>query len=348
MKPHNLARLVFSLLLLAAAALASAQNAPQDPVVARLGDRTVTASEFDMRFELVLRTLLARQGVPYSPEMKAQFAALQPQVLEQEAARLALLDAADKRGLKVTDEEVASAVDQAKSGFDTPEAFDKALAAAGYGDEDTFRKSVREDLAVQKVIQALAADIDVTDADVQAEYEAHPEQFQVPEQVCARHILVDTEAEAKDIKQALADGGDFQALAKEKSTDPGSASRGGDLGCFSKGQMVPPFEEAAFGAKEGVVVGPVQSQFGYHLILVYDHKEAGTVPLEQVKGQIKSQLQNQQLQAKVQELRDGSGVEVFPENLPQPAAPDTGAPSGGAQTGGAQTGGAQVGGAAEE
>jgi len=88
----------------------------------------------------------------------------------------------------------------------------------------------------------------------------------------------------------LEDGGDFAKLAKENSQDPDSATKGGDLGCLGKGETVPDFEKAAFGAEQGEIVGPVQTQFGYHLLEVTDIKPKQTRSLDDVESQIRSQL----------------------------------------------------------
>src|SRR5690606_7266707 len=100
----------------------------------------------------------------------------------------------------------------------------------------------------------------------------------------------------------LDDGADFEALAKEHSVDITSAKKGGDLGYFTRGQMVPPFEEAAFSLPIGQVSDVVETQFGFHLVKVDDHKEARTVPLEEVREQIVSALENQKAADKTDAL----------------------------------------------
>jgi parvulin-like peptidyl-prolyl isomerase len=88
----------------------------------------------------------------------------------------------------------------------------------------------------------------------------------------------------------LSKGGDFAKLAKENSQDPGSAANGGDLGCLGTGETVPEFEQAAFGAEQGEIVGPVQTEFGYHILQVTDVKSEQTRSLQEVESQIRSQL----------------------------------------------------------
>jgi peptidyl-prolyl cis-trans isomerase D len=143
--------------------------------------------------------------------------------------------------------------------------------------------------------------IEVAAADVQAYYDQHPDEFKVEEQVHARHILLrvddrrsDEEARAQlaAIRRRIEGGEDFAAVAREVSEDPGSKDRGGDLGFFGRGQMVPEFEQAAFDAQPGQLVGPIHSGLGYHLIEVLAHRQGGEKPFAEVEAQIRFRLQN--------------------------------------------------------
>lgn len=123
----------------------------------------------------------------------------------------------------------------------------------------------------------------VTDKDIKDYYEAHNKEFISNSQVRASHILVKTEDEAKKILEQVKKGGDFAAIAREKSIDSGSAKNGGDLDFFSRGQMVPEFEKVAFNLKKGEIGGPIRTQFGYHIIKVTDRKEGKPVEFEKIK-----------------------------------------------------------------
>lgn len=310
-------RLRITLLLLAFAALAAfglAQD--EDPVVIQLGEKTETLSEFETRFNITLRGLAAQQGMVVDEAMMAQFAALKPQFLEQRATELVLLTEAEARGLSVPEEEVETQVSNFRDSFESEEEFQQILEQAGFGDEETLREVIRESLLVRQVVEDIQANIEVSDEAVQAFYEENQAQFQTPEQVCARHILLETEEEAQAVITELEGGAEFATLADERST---GTAPGGDLGCFGQGQMVPPFEEAAFAAEVDAVVGPVETDFGFHVIKVYERQEAGAVPLEQVEPQIRAQLAQQQVATVIDQLRAESGVQTFPENLPTPA-----------------------------
>jgi peptidyl-prolyl cis-trans isomerase C len=134
--------------------------------------------------------------------------------------------------------------------------------------------------------------------------------------VRARHILVATEAEAKTILADLKKGGNFETIAKEKSKDPGAAAQGGDLGYFTKDQMVPEFAEVAFKLQKGELSDPVKTQFGWHIIKVEDKRSKSPPPFEQVKDQVETFVQRKAQADYVSKLREGAKV----ERLDQPAA----------------------------
>ena len=188
--------------------------------------------------------------------------------------------------------------DQARSSgqdLSNQKAYEQALKQNNIT-EDQLRKDIRENLPVQKVQEKVAGGAEPSDEEIQKYYDQNKEaQFTTPEQRCVRHILFnkDQKQKAEEVKQQLENGGDFAKLAKQYSQDPGSAEKGGDLGCLGKGETVPDFENAAFGAEQGEIVGPVQTQFGYHLLEVTEIKSKHTRSLDEVESQIRSQLATQ-------------------------------------------------------
>ncbi|HEY6655851.1 MAG TPA: peptidylprolyl isomerase, partial [Methyloceanibacter sp.] len=149
------------------------------------------------------------------------------------------------------------------------------------------------------------------------------------------HILVATEAEAKEVQERLKKGEDFATVAKEKSKDP--SAEGGDLGFFSRGQMLKPFEDAAFALKEGEISNPVQTQFGWHIIKVEEKRTRPLPTFDQVKDTIISQLTAQKAKQTIKELHDAAKIDIVdpeikksmqdaavrgeaqPEDAPEPA-----------------------------
>lgn len=322
-----------------------------DAVVLELGGERVSAGDFEGRFNIALRNLAAQQGIPLDPVTLAQFGTLKPAFLEQFATERALLQEAEARGLAPADEAVEAELEQARAA--AGENYEALLAQGGFEDEAALRELIYESLALQGLVDALEAEVEVGDEAVSAYYEANQAQFERSEEVCARHILVEDEATAEALLTRLEAGEDFGELARDNSTDPGSAPEGGDLGCLPRGVTVPEFEEAAFATEVGETTGPVRSDFGYHLIRVYERNPAETAPLEEVRSQIEGQLRNEGLNERIASLVEASGVQTYPENLLS-AAPEAPTPlpgeamTGGAMTGGAMTGGAMTGGALPE
>ena len=125
----------------------------------------------------------------------------------------------------------------------------------------------------------------------------------------ASHILVKTEEEAKAIKAELDKGGDFAAIAKEKSEDKGTAANGGSLGWFGLGMMVKPFEDAVVALEKGKTSDPVKSDFGWHIIHLNDVRDAAVPKFEDVKAELEGDLRQKAVEAKVKELTDAAKVE---------------------------------------
>ncbi len=149
----------------------------------------------------------------------------------------------------------------------------------------------------------------VTDTAMRAVYEDAVKQMTGEEEVRARHILVPTEEEAKGILSDLKKGGNFETLAKEKSKDPGAAAQGGDLGYFTKDQMVPEFAEVAFKLGKGELSEPVKSQFGWHIIRIEDKRSKEPPKFEDVKDQVQTFVQRKAQAEYVTKLRGAAKVE---------------------------------------
>lgn len=162
----------------------------------------------------------------------------------------------------------------------------------------------------------------VTEEEMRKIYDEQRARITPEEEVRARHILVETEEEAKALIAQIRGGGDFEAIAKEKSKDPGGARNGGDLGFFTKGQMVPEFADAAFAMQAGQLsVAPVKSQFGWHIIKVEERRQRPIPNFEQVRGQIEDFLTRRVQADLVQRLRSEAQVERFVPAPARPAAP---------------------------
>ncbi|MDA8412583.1 MAG: peptidylprolyl isomerase [Desulfobacteraceae bacterium] len=165
-------------------------------------------------------------------------------------------------------------------------------------------KDLKKRLIVEAFLKKkVETESQVSDADLQKFYDQNKEKFKTGEQIRASHILVKTEKEAKDILAKIKAGGNFEELAKKYSVDS-SAAKGGDLGWFGKGSMVPVFEKAAMALKEGQVSDVVKSDFGYHIIKLTGKRAAGLRPLEEVKDQIKGAIMPQKQQEIFQKIKE--------------------------------------------
>ncbi|WP_337269265.1 peptidylprolyl isomerase [Oryzifoliimicrobium ureilyticus] len=155
----------------------------------------------------------------------------------------------------------------------------------------------------------------ITDAEVKARYDKEVAALPKQEEVHARHILVKTEDEAKDIIKQLDAGKDFATLAKEKSTDP-NKDDGGDLGYFSRGRMVKEFEDAAFALDKGAYTKtPVKTDFGYHVIKVEDKRDAPPPPFDQVKDQVRQLIMRDKYLALLADAKQKEKIEISDETL---------------------------------
>jgi peptidyl-prolyl cis-trans isomerase C len=196
--------------------------------------------------------------------------------------------------------------------------------AAGYAENDQVKKRLHdaESQIISEIFLTEAVAKRITEDSLRAEYEKRKGSLASGDQVKARHILLETEEDAKAVIDELNKGTDFAELASDRSTGP-SASSGGDLGWFGKGQMVPEFSDAAFAMEPGnFTTEPVKTQFGWHVILVEDRKAGEAPPYEQARQQLSSEMSGAILQEMLGDLRGKTEVERFNfDGGPMPKGP---------------------------
>lgn len=203
------------------------------------------------------------------------------------------------KNYKVSDEEINEKIGEFKEQLGPN--FEMALMQYGFKDEDELKETFRTGLMQEK---AAIKDVKVTEKEVKEYYDNYKPQIK------ARHILVEDEKTANEVKKKLDEGAKFEDLAKEYSTDPGSAANGGDLGWFGPGRMVPEFENAAYALKVDEISAPVQTQHGFHIIQVTEKKEKKS--FDEMKDQMEYELKVSKLDAdKIQkamerELKDAN------------------------------------------
>jgi peptidyl-prolyl cis-trans isomerase C len=279
-------------------------------VLARVNGESVTKAEFDR----ALAAIEGRAGGPVPADQRDQ---VFRSILDQIVTYKLLVQETQSRKVDASDEEVNTRLQQIQGRFPSEEAFQQMLTAS-HTTLEQLRSDSKQDLAVQKMIDAeISSKIEVKPEQMADFYAKNPDQFKQPDRVHASHILIgfprDADAAAKaqahaKAEQVLADvkaGKDFAALAKEHSQDPGSAPNGGDLGFFQPGQMVGPFNDAAFSLEPGAVSELVETQFGYHIIKVTEKQAGRMISLEEIKPRLEQFLQERNRQEQTETFITG-------------------------------------------
>lgn len=216
--------------------------------------------------------------------------------LNQLISKVLIIQEARRQGIEISDEEA----EQELNGFkdELGAYFDQFLEQS-----NLTKEQLKEELKVNLYAKKMAMEqIEISDKDLETYFEENKEKFDIPEQVEARHILVETREEAEDILSKLQAGGDFAALAKEHSLDNNNKDTGGNLGLFPKGIMESAFEEAAFTLPKGGVSQPVETRHGFHVIEVLNHQPAREVTFEEVKEEVEQQKMDQLIPSQVQTI----------------------------------------------
>jgi foldase protein PrsA len=281
------------------------EESSNEEIIAEVNGDEITRETF----EQVLAMYKVGYEAEFGPDVWDQTIETGETVLEalkQEVARILILEQlimqrAEEQDITVTEEEIDGAIEPYMEDPDIQELFDE-----GTLEEDFIREQLRKEQMAEKYQQWYVTENPVTEDDIEAFYVENQEFFDVLE-VQARHILVEEEELARDLIDRLEDGESFEALAEEYSTD-GSAENGGNLGYFGRGEMVGPFDEAAFTQEVGEVSEePIETQFGYHIILVEDKIEESE-SLEEATENIRFHLENQRFQTHVSELYDEAEI----------------------------------------
>jgi len=289
------------------------------PVIAKVNGDEIQRTEF----ETTIRNVEGRAGRPVPPEQRDQ---VYRGVLDDLIAMRLLKQEVKRRQLSATDAEMADAMKQLRQQFPTEDAFKQAVTAQRMTLEQ-LRDETRTQVLVSKLLQQeVASQIAVKPTEISAFYEKNPDKFQQPEAVRASHILImvpegaapavkaAARAKAENVLKQARAGADFARLARTYSDDA-SKQRGGDLGFFPKGQMVPAFEAAAFTLAPNQISNIVESPFGFHVIKVLEKRPAQNVPFAEAAPRIEQFLKQEQQQTRtkafVDQLRAKGNVEVL-------------------------------------
>jgi peptidyl-prolyl cis-trans isomerase C len=268
-------------------------SAKDDDVVAKIGDRKITISEFNKMLGYLDSE--KQKVIEKNPQLKEN-------ILQQYIQGIVISKLAKKKG------------------FDKNPELKEQL--------ELLKDNI---IAIEYLKKEVTNKVEVSEEDVKAYYESHKDEFKTPEMVRSRHILIKTDPPASDndkkkakekaeeILKKIKAGEDFAKLASDVSDDTGSKPKGGELGFFPKGRMVKSFEDAAFSLKPGEVSGIVETQFGYHIIKVEEKKEPGMEPFDTAKEKIKQKLLQERTKTKVTEFIEKAmkeaNIEVHTEIL---------------------------------
>lgn len=302
---------------------AEALSAADVPLAAKVNGVPITQE----RFKRTVKNYLQQRGVTAGTlKDPKQMKDLKEEALEILITQELLWQDAKKKGVTASEERIDEALAQAAKRYPSREVYLEQLKQSGFT-EESYKVELKHRLSTNQLIQKeIAKDVSVSDEEVHEFYVANPKSFTRPETIQARHILIKFDAETDEatkkaakeqIDKLLAEakgGADFAELAKKHSQGP-SAARGGDLGYFGRGRMVPAFESAAFALEPGGISEVVETQFGYHVIKLEDRKAEQLVAEEDAQDRIRKYLltakTQKALQQRVKALREEGSVEVL-------------------------------------
>lgn len=292
-------------LLLTGTSLAE-EKKPAEDKAAIVNGTVITREEFNREMEPIQQRMQA-QGADKDPSKVSE---IRKKVLENIIERELLLQESKKSGIKVDDAMLEKRLADIRKQFPSENEFAQMMKQMKLTEAE-FKSQLRKQMSIQEFVEKqLVSKIKVTDEETKAYYDANSDKFKQPEQVKASHILMMANAKDDDAKKAearkkiedvekrLKNGEDFAELAKAVSECP-SKEQGGDLGTFSRGQMVKPFEDKAFALKPGEMSGIVETEFGFHIIKVSDKIPEGKKTYESVKDSLSKYMKDQKLQKEI-------------------------------------------------
>lgn len=311
-----------------------AQTVAPDTVVVSVNGKDITRGEVDAEMGKIMEMASRRLPPERLEQMRDRFVF---QAVDNIVLKTLLTQTVEKEQIVVTDEEVNEALGKFKESLPPGTTLEEIVAQNNWTPQE-FDRNLRLDLSINKLLETHVESIkEPTDAELEEFYTENKERFDAPELVTARHILIASElddtpeekeakkAKADELRKKIVDGADFATVAAESSDCP-SKNRGGDLGAFSRGQMVKPFEDAAFTQKVDEVGPVVETQFGYHIIQVTKHEEPHTIQLSEVKERLAKGIHAQKRQDAardfVMDLREKADIKFIDPSLkPPPPAP---------------------------
>lgn len=323
---------VFVLLVAALAAVVltgcgGGEEGVPDDSIAVVGDQEVPKAEFDALLAQA-KASYAAQKRPFPKAGTPEYNTLKTQAVQFLVQRAQFEEKARELDVEVTDKQVEDRLGQIKKQYfgGSEKKYLDQLKEQKLGDAQV-RRDIRAQLIQEGIYKKVTDDVKVTDAQVQKYYRDNQSQYGQPESRDVRHILVPSKKQADNLHAQLTNGGDFAALAKKFSKDPGSAAQGGKL-TVAKGATVPAFDKLAFSLEKSEISAPVKTQYGWHIIQALSAvKPAKITPFEQVEESIRQQLlqteKNEKMTKWVEDVKKEFGDKTKFQVGFRPPAPPT-------------------------
>ena len=319
---NRLIMAVVAICLFAGPAWSADKAASSEKEAASVNGKPISKIQYERELSMFQKQA-AQKGQQLSD---ADLTTVKNRILENLIETEVLYQQSQKEGIKVDDQAVNEQIETIKKRFPDEAAYNKALEGMNVSEKE-IRGQIQRGLAINKLLDTnIRQKITVTAEESNKFYNDNPNFFKQPEQVKASHILIKVAPDAEESKKIQArkkietiqkkvrQGEDFGLLAKANSEGP-TAQREGDLGYFSRGQMVKPFGDAAFALNVGEVSEIVETQFGYHLIKVTDKKPARTIPYKEVQQKLEQHLKNEkektEIQGYIENLKKSATIKRF-------------------------------------
>ena len=301
---------VLMTLLMTVIIMSSGCKKAQETVIITVNDSPIMKQEVDEIIAKQMSSPFLAQLDKNSDEAKLIMLVAKDKAVNELIVKKIINNEIAKRNITVSNEELDKYKADMIEQIGGEENLQKILEQNKMSEND-FNSMVANDIQISKLIDTISP-VKVLDADVKKFYaENKASKFTYPDSVRASHILIKDKAKAQEVlAKAKAENADFAALAKQYSEDTGSAQKGGDLGFFSKDEMVKPFADAAFSLKPDTVSDLVESEFGYHIIKVVDRKKAGVMPFDEVKNEIKKYLEDEKKVQALQKFIEGQKSQI--------------------------------------
>ncbi len=312
---------------LAAALLAGVAGCGSNDVAAIVNGEEISKTELEAQ---VNRLMEQSPQMFEGEEGESRLVEFKRQLLDNMINAVLIRQAAEERGITVTDEEIDAQIEDLKAGYPSEEEFNTALTDANLT-LDELKQQLRDQLATQRLMEELVGDAEVTDAEIAEYYEANKAKFEEQAAVRASHILFnkDDKATAEQVLAEVKGGADFAGLAKEYSKDPGSAAQGGDLGWSDPARpFVTEFQAALDALEVGEISALVETEYGWHIIKVNEERDQRTKPVDEVRDQIEQEILQQRNIAAYQEfleqVKAEADIEILIEELKPTETGDAG------------------------